>query len=99
MPMINTDHLHFEPTDSDWVCPDCGWKWSHKAGALRISHPFAAPILLSLITEYLNRPDYRTPDSITRDMPFDDEDSFSWAVQQLIEIETALTPRKVVVKV
>jgi hypothetical protein len=25
--MIDFSHCHFEPPDSEWICPDCGWHW------------------------------------------------------------------------
>lgn len=53
--------------------------------------PFANGIIKGLVTEWLNKPyDYGYPIKKNRDYPFDEEDSFSWTVREMLDIEENL---------
>lgn len=56
--------------------------------------PFAGPIVKGMVTKWLNDTVYLGSESPTnpknRDYPFEEEDSYSWTVREMLDIEENL---------
>lgn len=60
------------------------------AKQLRYKYPFSAPLLLDAIKDILDRKEYPDADHTNRQINLNSNNSWHWAVQELLELELHL---------